>query len=135
MLELKAGGDRAAYQRPVAHALGGLPMAGRDDVLWPLARGQISAQNMILWRVRIVRGHRQDQGCACMEQPDLGAVDAVPMRVLASFEKVVNRRSRRTAGPGSGPALAVPAPLGMRRQIQRRDYLVSGHRFRIERPA
>ncbi|KAK4135698.1 AIP3-domain-containing protein [Trichocladium antarcticum] len=86
--------------RPVAVALGALPLPRGDDHLGLVALEDIGAQHNLAHAGAVVVGERQGEGRAGVVVPDLGGVDAVPERLAdGALEEVVDG--------GAGGAVAV----------------------------
>src|SRR5215510_8478830 len=90
-LKFKTRGDRAADQRPVAEAFGGLPGIGGNNGLRPFAGGEIGPERNALDRRSLASRDRERKRCACVVVPDLGRVDPMPVRTLAARQQEVDR--------------------------------------------
>src|SRR5690606_23075571 len=80
--EAEAGCHRAADQGPVAEARRRLPPAGRHDLLRPLPVLEIRAETALLACAAVRRQGKPERGTR-IPVPDLGGIDAVPVRALA----------------------------------------------------
>ena len=101
--ERKSRRDRAAEQRPVAEALRRLPGARRHDGLRLLAGGEVAAEPDSLDRRRDLAAISSSERRAGVEVPDLGGIDAVPMRALAARQQEIDRgRGGAAARPSRG---------------------------------
>src|SRR5580704_8430521 len=64
-----------------------------------------------------------------MPKPDLGGVDAMPMRNLARLQQEIDRRRGRPAlarYPGVAKTLTIPAAFRVRRKIKLADHVLGG---------
>src|SRR5262249_35257899 len=112
----------AADQRPVAQALRRLPGASRDDRLRPLAGRDVRAEPVTFLALTI-RGQSQSERGAGMVSPHLDSRgDAVPARLLAGAQQIVDRSSVTAAALRRTVAIGLDelAALGMRLQAEAR---------------
>src|SRR5262245_49763156 len=89
--EFETRGDGAADQRPVAEAFGRLPGTGRNNRLWPFAGREISPERDALDRPSRTRRDFERKRRARIIVPDLGGIDPMPMRALATRQQEIDR--------------------------------------------
>src|SRR6478735_12588719 len=87
-LEFETRRDRATHQRPGAERGRALPPAGRHHELRPLPGGEIGA-DMMGRGVMAIGRYGDDQRRAGIMMPDLGRIDAMPLRGLAGIEQII----------------------------------------------
>ena len=85
--KIEARRDRAADERPGAEAFRSLPGAGRHDRLRALASRQIGTKLHALDRASLARRNLECKRRARVVVPDLGGIDAMPMRAFASARR------------------------------------------------
>ena len=124
--------------RPASNrrSLRGLPAPGRHDSLGTLARRQIRAEHEAANRSGLGVGDLQHQRRAGVKMPDLGGVDAVPVRAFAARQQEIDRGRRGPPAPripgyarkgGIAKRLAEMAALGMRTQVEQPDDIGGFH--------
>jgi hypothetical protein len=122
-VECKARRDGAAEKRPFAEGFGGLPGMRRNHRLRRFAGGKIGAEAQPDYGTARL-GDGEFERRAGIPMPDLGGVDAMPMRALAAREQEIDR-SREGAGAVAfslvAEGLAEMSALGIRLQSQETD--------------
>lgn len=126
-IEFERRRDRAADEGPGTKRTRGLPLEWLDDELRTLTGAQVGPQDPPPSRLSFDAGLELER-CAGVEVPDLGGVDAMPMRTLASLEQEVNRRSGATRIASIvPPSFDVVATFGMRAKPERLDDVGGSH--------
>ena len=92
--KVKSRRDRAAHQCPRAEAFGSLPVVGRHDALRPLAHRDVGAELHAADRAA-GSSHLQHQRRTRVVVPDLGRIDAMPVRSLALRQQESRSRWKR----------------------------------------
>jgi hypothetical protein len=92
-------------------------MMDRDDELRHLPILKVGTEHMILARAMAAPGDRQDQGCTCVEVPDLDRVDTMPSAGFAFGQQKEYAGTRRSTLIFGDPGLAVVTAFRVRRQI------------------
>ena len=126
--KLKSRRDRAAHQCPRAEAFGSLPVAGRHDTLRPLAHRDVRADLHAADRAAGSR-HLQHQRRTRVVVPDLGRIDAMPVRSLALRQQEIDRGGSGAAvriGARVAKRLAEMPAFRMRLQIEQADHVGGG---------
>jgi hypothetical protein len=127
--ELETRRDRAAAERPLAKACGGLPGAGANDRLRPFACREIRPERDALdWRPFLL-GDLEQQRRARIVVPDLGCIDPMPVRALVARQQKIDRRRRRAAaryGAVVTKRFAKMPALRMRLECKQVDHVSGG---------
>jgi hypothetical protein len=126
VLEVETGRNDAADERVCVGRNGSLPHPGPDDDLRLLAGPNVDAERLDAARERCrAIAAELERDDAFVGEPDLLGCDAVPRRALAGRQV---KQDHRRGGPittvagehsfGCLPGPAVPAPFGVRLQVE-----------------
>src|SRR5579871_699431 len=132
MGELEGRRDRTSDQRPVAGAFGALPGGRGHNRLRPLARGEIGSEPHGVLAATLV-GDLQAQCTAGVIVPNLGGIDAMPVRAIAARQEEVDRggqRSTLSIAARVAKRFAIVAAFGMRPELEPSDDVGRGE-FRV----
>ena len=126
-VEFERWRDRAADEGPIAERTRGLPLVWLDDDLRTLARIEVGPEGAPPCRFSFDAGLELER-CARIEVPNLGSVDAMPVRTFAGLEQEVDRRpgSTRMASIVS-PGFDVVSTFGMRAKPKSLDDVGGSH--------
>ena len=103
-----------------------MPRTRGYDGLRPLPGTEVGAERIVVDDLALV-ADPELQRRAGVPVPDLGGVDAMPVRNVLALEQVVDRgRVRAGARDVIAEGLAIPAARGMALELEKSDDVVSG---------
>src|SRR5207237_10618348 len=102
--------DGAADQCPGAKAFGGLPAISGHHYLRPLGGFEVGPEDIFVDDSALMAEAEPERGTR-VPVPDLGGIDAMPGRIVASLQQIIDRSRKvaRAIGSFVGKRLPVPA--------------------------